>query len=103
MFDSSVEQLFTLPRMAQGGADTGHELHHPKGLGDVVVRPAVQAHHLVVLGPLGGDQDDGEPGGGGAGADALEDVQAVLQAVPEGSGRVEVTSYQTLNDAALNG
>ena len=32
-----------------------------------------------------------------------EDVQAVLQAVPEGSGRVEVTSYQTLNDAALNG
>ena len=32
-----------------------------------------------------------------------EDVQAVLQAVPEGSGRVEATSYQTLNDAALNG
>ena len=73
-----VDRLRLPAAVAQGGADAGHQLHHAEGLGDVVVRPAVQAHHLVVLGPLGGDQDDGEPSGGGAGADALEDVQAVL-------------------------
>ena len=41
--------------VAQGGTDPGHQLHHSKGLCHVVIRPLVQAQHLVEGLALGGE------------------------------------------------
>ena len=67
-----------LPAVAQGGTDPGHQLHHSKGLCHVVIRPLVQAQHLVVLRALGGEQDDRQGPGGRQGAQALEHLEPVL-------------------------
>ena len=56
----------------------GHQLHHAEGFGDEVIRPAVQAHHPVILRVLGGQHDHRQPLGGRRGPQLLEDGQAVL-------------------------
>ena len=43
---------------AQEGADTGQQLHHAKGLGDIIVRSGIQALHPVVLRAPGREHDD---------------------------------------------
>ena len=63
---------------AQYRPDAGDHLHHPEGLGEIIVRPGVQTHHLVVLRPLGGSHDDGNPGGGRVGSQGFQDSDAVL-------------------------
>ena len=46
-------------RAADVGLDPGHQLPHGEGLGDVVVRPDLQALDLVRLLLPGGEDDDG--------------------------------------------
>ena len=46
-----------LGALAQGGADPGQQLLDGEGLGDIVVRPQIQAGHLVHGGVPGGEQD----------------------------------------------
>ena len=48
---------------AQDGVHAGEQLAIGVGLGDVVVRTDLQADDLVDLGVLGGEHDDGDPGG----------------------------------------
>ena len=85
-----------LPRVAQGGAHPGHQLHHAEGLGYIVVRPLIQSQHLVVLGALGGEHDDRQGLGGGHGAQALEYLQTVLL------GQHDIQQHQ-LRAALLHG
>ena len=76
--DAADDQLAGLLLHApQGGvapqlaADPGQDLDGVKGFGNVVVRPHVQAQHLVGVLALGGEEDDGDViflpqlGGGG--------------------------------------
>ena len=44
---------------AQHAADAGNQFPEPKGLGDIVVRPHVQAHDDVTLVIPGGEKDNG--------------------------------------------
>ena len=44
---------------AQDGLDPGHQLAGVEGLGEVVVRPQLQAHDLVHVVGAGGEHDDG--------------------------------------------
>ena len=67
-----------LSAVAQGGPDPGHQLHHPEGLGHIVIRPLVQTQHLVILRALGGEQDDRQGPGDRQGAQALEHLEPVL-------------------------
>ena len=45
---------------AQEGAGAAHHLHHPEGLGEVVVGPGVERLHGVELGVLGGEHHHGD-------------------------------------------
>ena len=67
-----------LPAVPQGSPDPCHQLHHPEGLGHIVIRPLVQTQHLVILRALGGEQDDRQGPGDRQGAQALEHLEPVL-------------------------
>src|SRR3712207_8759972 len=54
LFRSAPDQL----RPAQHGLDPRAELAHRERLGDVVVRPELEAEHLVELLGLGREHDD---------------------------------------------
>ena len=65
-------------RPPQQRPDAGEQLHHPEGLGDIVIRPAVQTQDLVVLRPLGGEHDDGKLGCADSAPQLFQHAQPVL-------------------------
>ena len=62
---------------AQNRPDAGHHLHHAEGLGEVIVSPQIQPHHLVILRPTGGSNDDRDAGGGGIAPEGFENFDTV--------------------------
>ena len=63
---------------AQLHPDAGKELQHAEGLGHIVVGATVQPHHLVVLGALGSEHDDGDGGGAPVLTELFQNGEAVL-------------------------
>ena len=79
--DGPLGEPVRLPLLLGGGArpaqqrpDTGLQLQNVEGLGDVVVRPALEADDLVRVLAFGGEHDDGHVG-------ELPDLHARLEPV----------------------
>ena len=60
--DQALLGLLLLAEAAEHRVDAGQYLFHLEGLGDVVVRPHLQAGDLVLQLTLGGEHDDGHLG-----------------------------------------
>ena len=74
--------LLSGPGAPQEGPDPGLQLQDVKGLGDIVVGPALKAHDLVRVLPLGRQHDDGDVG-------ELPDAHTGLEAVDLGHHQVQ--------------
>ena len=67
---------------AEDGVDTGHDLLHLEGFHDIVIRPHLQAGHLVLQLAFGSHHDDGRLAG-------LTDLSAHAPAVQHGEHDVQ--------------
>ena len=105
----AVDPIFlrsaALPGPPQQGLDPGQQLHHPEGLGQIIVRPQLQPQHLVIFAAPGREHDHRRQGGLPGGAEPFQDGKPVFlrqhdvqqhqlrrlpgEGAPKGGGRVE--------------
>jgi len=81
---------------AQQGADPRLQLQDVEGLGDVVVRPALKAHDLVRVLPLGGEHDDRDVG-------ELPDAHTGLEPIDLGHHQIQDDQVKVALPGQLHG
>ena len=83
-------------RLLQQGADPGFQLQDIEGLGDVVIRSALEAHDLVRVLPLGGEHDNWDVG-------ELPDAHTGLEPVDLGHHQVQNNQIEIPLPGQLHG
>ena len=74
-----ILRLALLPSgAAQQSPHSSQKLHHPKGLGHIVIRSCIQPNHLIIFRSLGREHHHRNPLPGASRPDFPENLQAVL-------------------------